>query len=468
MSQFDITRNIDNSKKIVYDYNIVDINKSDITYNNNYLKIKVSYPVNVPNLSYPDNLNTYNATNIYLSSLIHNNIAQIQSQYIIGELIIEHTAITGTGKLYTCFLLLSDPSYINNEKNDVDKLITAYSNKTNKVSVSLNKTIPQQEYCIIYNSSGTKVLVFTDPIYLNANSYNFITKNLNNSRLTLFPPFNASYLVLKKANITQRGEEEIYIDCTPTGESAEKIASYNVPINSEYTRDWGKLDFMKMTIQLLMVFIFILLAYFGVPIMYKIVVVDNIRVLLRNDEPQDRYIRNIIIDNILLFISAFIFIYTLIYGIAAPNYSYVTYSVYFFIFAGLSLSIILYNKSSLYFKDEYIKIGFEHYQEKMLEYASDLLKDVAMFAMESAIFIGKSFLMSNRTELGKNWGILLGFVMLLFIPLVLFRWGARIINHSTFTFFAFISTFLISVPGTIVYLLCMHRLKIQKEENISL
>ena len=139
MSQFDITRNIDNSKKIVYDYNIVDINKSDITYNNNYLKIKVSYPVNVPNLSYPDNLNTYNATNIYLSSLIHNNIAQIQSQYIIGELIIEHTAITGSGKLYTCFLLLSDPSYINNEKNDVDKLITAYSKKTNKVSVSLNK-----------------------------------------------------------------------------------------------------------------------------------------------------------------------------------------------------------------------------------------------------------------------------------------------------------------------------------------
>ena len=61
--------------------------------------------------------------------------------------------------------------------------------------------------------------------------------------------------VLPKANISQRGEEEIYIDCTPTGESAETIATYNVPIQSEYTRDWGKLDFMKMTIQLLMVFI---------------------------------------------------------------------------------------------------------------------------------------------------------------------------------------------------------------------
>jgi hypothetical protein len=104
----------------------------------------------------------------------------------------------------------------------------------------------------------------------------------------------------------------------------------------------------------------------------------------------------------------------------------------------------------------------------MVEYASDLLKDVAMFAMESGIFIGKSFLMSNPTELGKNWGILLGFVMLFFIPLVLFRWGARIINHSTFTFFALISTFLISVPGTIVYLLFKQILKIQKKQKNKL
>lgn len=468
MSQFDITKNIDNSKKIVYDYNNLNINKNDITYNNNSLKIKVSYPINVPNLSYPDNLNTYNATNIYLSSIVHKNITQIQSKHITSELIIEHTAITGIGKLYTCFLLLTDPSYISNEKNDIDNLINAYSKQTNNVYFSLNKTIPEQDFCVVYTSSDKTVLVFTNPIYLNPDSYKFIREKITNSNLNLFPEFNAYYAVLKKANISQRGEEEIYIDCSPTGESAEKIASYNVPINSEYTRDWGKLDFMKMTIQLLMVFIFIIIAYFGFPVMYKIVIVDNIRVLLKDKEPKDRYIRNIIIDNILLFTTALIFMYTLLYGVAFENYDYVMYAVYFFIFSGLCVSIILFNKSSIYFKDEYIKTGLEYYQQKMVEYATDLLKGAGTFAADTGGFIGKTFFMANPSDLAKNWGVLLAFLILFFIPLVLFRWVARVIDNATFTFFGFISVFLISIPGTIIYLLCMQRFKKQRDENISL
>lgn len=469
MSDFDITTNIDNSNKLVYDYNNTNINYSDIEYNNNnYLKIKVSYPINVPNVSYPNNLNTYNATNIYLSSVIHNNIAQIQSQFIIGELIIEHTAITGTGKLYSCFLLESSPYSISNETNDLDKLINAYYRKTNNVSVSLNKTIPSQEFCVVYNSSGNKVVIFTSPIYLNNNSYKFITENIKKSTFNIFSKYDSSYIVLKKSNISQRGEEEIYIDCTPTGESAQTINTYNVPINSEYTRDWGKLDFMKMTIQLLLVFIFILMAYFGVPILYKNVVVDNIRVLLRNDEPQDRYTRNVIVDNLLVFICFFIFIYTLMYGIVAPDYNYVTYAVYFFIFTGLSVSIILYNKSSLYFKDDYIKQGIEYYQKKMVEYMANLMKDLALFIMESGIFIGKSFFANDLIQLSKNWGVLLGFIMVFLIPLIIFRWGARVISHSTFTFLFLHLMLFISIPGTVIYLLCMHRLKIQTVENITL
>ena len=288
MSQFDITKNIDNNNKIIYDYNNAEINKSDITYKNNYLNIKVSYPINVPNVSYPDNFNTYNATNIYISSVIHNNIVQIQSNYIIGELIIEHSSITGTGKLYTCFYLESDPSSKINDKNDIDNLLDAYNKDNKTVSLVLNRTIPSQDYAIVYKDKVNNVVIFTQPIVLNYDSYNYITKKIVNSNLKLFPIYNSSYNVLQKANISQRGEEEIYIDCSPTGESAQTIASYNVPINSEYTRDWGKLDFMKLTIQLLMVFIFILLAYFGVPIMYKTVVVDNIRILLYDDEPSDK------------------------------------------------------------------------------------------------------------------------------------------------------------------------------------
>ena len=464
MSQFDITKNIDNNNKIIYDYNNAEINNSDITYKNNYLNINVSYPINVPNVSYPDNFNTYNATNIYISSVIHNNIVQIQSNYIIGELIIEHSSITGTGKLYTCFYLESDPSNKINDKNDIDNLLDAYNKDNKTVSLVLNRTIPSQDYAIVYKDKVNNVVIFTQPIVLNYDSYNYITKKIVNSNLKLFPIYNSSYNVLQKANISQRGEEEIYIDCSPTGESAQTIASYNVPINSEYTRDWGKLDFMKLTIQLLMVFIFILLAYFGVPIMYKTVVVDNIRILLYDDEPSDKYIRNVVIDNLLLFISGIIFIYTLLYGITVSNYDYVMYAVYFFIFAGLALSIILYNKSSIYFNDTYIVKGMEAYEDDTFSFFTNMSEDFLYFLKDTLIFIGFTFFnFKDKTQIGKNWGILIGFVLLFLIPLIILRWGARVINHTTFTFLTYISTFCISMPGSVIYLLCMYRLGKENE-----
>jgi hypothetical protein len=119
-------------------------------------------------------------------------------------LIIEHTAITGTGKLYSCFLLESSPYSISNETNDLDKLIKSYNNKTNKTSVTLNKTIPSQEFCVVYTSSGNTVVVFTNSIYLNNDSYKFITANIKKSNFNIFSKYDSSYIVLKKSNISQR------------------------------------------------------------------------------------------------------------------------------------------------------------------------------------------------------------------------------------------------------------------------
>ena len=104
----------------------------------------------------------------------------------------------------------------------------------------------------------------------------------------------------------------------------------------------------------------------------------------------------------------------------------------------------------------------------MVEYMANLMKDLALFIMESGIFIGKSFFANDLIQLSKNWGVLLGFIMLFLIPLIIFRWGARVISHSTFTFLLLHLIFFISIPGTVIYLLCMHRLKIQTVENITL
>ena len=466
MSNFNITTNIDNNSKIVYDYNNTQINKNDLSIINNYLTFNVTFPVNTPNISFPDNIHTYNANKMNISSVLHNNIAQLQSPYLIGELIIEHVPITGSGKLYTCFLLESNPDIKTNEKNDIDKLIELYKTK-GSLTFNLNKTIPSQEICVRYTNADQTILVFLNPIYVNNDSYKFITSEIKNSDIGI-PNYNSNYSIITKPNIMQRGEDEIYIDCNPTGESAETIATYNVPIASEYTRDWGKLDFMKMTIQLLIIFIFILIAYFGVPIWYKNVVVDNIKRLIKNDSILIRqnnteltsnagqHIRNITVDNLIIFLSFFVFIYTLLYGVTSEKYEYIQYAVYFFVFFGLSVSIIMYNKGSKYFKDEYLipDIYTSKYKGVMKQIGGDILT----FIVDSFTFYINTFHGKNEIQNYKNWTILISLFSLFFIPLVIFRWGLRTINHKTFTFFSLFSTFFVVIPATISYLLCMYKI----------
>lgn len=75
---------------------------------------------------------------------------------------------------------------------------------------------------------------------------------------------------------TEVPKDDIYIDCSPTGESAENIATYNVPINSEYTKDAKKLDLMRTLLNLCVALIFLIIAYFTLPRMYKYGVIDPI------------------------------------------------------------------------------------------------------------------------------------------------------------------------------------------------
>jgi hypothetical protein len=476
MSLFDIFKKIndaDKNNKIVYDYNNIDIKKNDIVFDNKTinLKIPVTFPVNVPNVTYPNSLNNYNATNIYISSIIHNNITQISSTSM-AELIIEHKTITGFGTLYTCFLL----EFINGSKdvNDLDKLISMYNSKNTKntknILFNLNKTIPTQDYCIIYKPTNSiTAMVFTTPIYLNQNSYDILLKNKIGAN-NLFSNYNANYIVLPKANISQRGEEEIYIDCTPTGESAETIATYNVPIQSEYTRDWGKLDFMKMTIQLLMVFILLLTTYFGVPIMYKRVVVDNISRLISNEIHSIRskdgriyagkQIRNITVDWVLSIFSSLIIGFSFLFSISSKNYNYLQYTVYLFIFGILSMAIIAFNKSSGYFKEGYINkdlFDIEKYDQK--DVSSKKLSDILKFLGDIGSFLGEAFVGKDNKKDVKNWAMVGGFLTFTYIFLIIFRWGIRTLNHTTFLFLCWFLPFFVVIPSSLIAVLNLYKLE---------
>ena len=184
--------------------------------------------MNTPNALYPDSLGTYNANKIYLSGVIHNNIKQIPTTNAVGELIIEHNALTGTGKLYVC-ILLNYSSNILSDKNSADDLIYVVTSDDKRKQVLLNSSIPTQQNAVVYTENGNKIIVFVSPIYISSNSNNNIKKL---STVQLFNTYSATYTVLPQNNISMAGNDDIYIDCSPTGASAEEIATYNVPINS--------------------------------------------------------------------------------------------------------------------------------------------------------------------------------------------------------------------------------------------
>jgi hypothetical protein len=452
-STFDITKNIDTTnKKLIYDYYPIIINKDDYS-TSTYVTINTVFKPNAPNLLYPDTMNSYNATKIYITKLIHNNIAQIQSSNVIGELIIEHTPITGTGKYYTCFLLESNPKIKFTDSNSVDDLIYKINKKNTNISFALNTSIPSQNNCIVYNINNTdKVFVFTNMIYLNNKSYDYITKKITGTLSTTTLPKYATYTVLPKNNITQQGEDEIYIDCTPTGESAETIATYNVPIQSEYTRDASKLDFMKTLINLMMFFIFILITYFTVPFFYKTVVVDNIHKLIKGDD-HDKNRRNVAVDVFMCIVAVVLFFTMLGYGMN-KNFEFVMYAVYFFVFFGLSASIVGYNREIGFFKDKYRDIYKKFVEDpnnkdspKILKFI-DILKELGQYIIEVVQFdvFGK----------GETKPIIAMFAtFILFLIIILPIWLTKKISKTVFIFLMWFIPVFVILPGVSIISLTM-------------
>jgi len=394
MSKFDLskTSNLDNTSKILYNYYNTTVGSSDVEVINssgsNHYIINVAYPVNTPNMLYPDSLGTYNANKIYLSKLLHNNITQIPNTNTVGELIIEHNALTGSGKLYLC-ILLNYSSNIVSDKNSVDDLIYIATSDNARKQITLNSSILTQPNAIVYTDSGNIVVVFASPTYISKNSYDNIQ---NLSSPSLFQNYSSTYKILPQNSISMAGKDEIYIDCSPTGASAEEIATYNVPINSEYTQDAGKLDFMKTTIQLCLVFLLIVITYYSVPFFYKTIVVNNIKKLIHTDI--DKKYRNLAIDIILILLSVILLIKITYDGVLQDNFDNVLSGVYFFVIFGLSIAIIGYNREANYFEDAYRSASVPH---------SNTSESIMRICLEIAIFLKDCFMFTivgPRT--GKN------------------------------------------------------------------
>jgi hypothetical protein len=297
---FDTKKNIVKSDvaTIKVNYDVINVNKSDgsVGKSNGESLIKLNYRSSgsTPNLSYPEPNSGYKLKNMYIHGVIHNNVLKVTTDSngnnfnseIVGELVLEFSSLTREANAYVCYFLVNDSTLVvNSQKNDIDSIVDLISGKKNKsinISTNLNNTVSQQSETIIYKNKSDVVIVYTNPISINSNTAatirNFATKT------TLFPtsPVNRIYETLNAASIESSSGDDIWIDCNPTGESNETIATYNVPINSEYTQNAAKLDLMSMTLHLVVLSFFMALSYFLVPTIYKKLVIDSVNKFVTN------------------------------------------------------------------------------------------------------------------------------------------------------------------------------------------
>lgn len=458
-----VTSNLDNRSKILYNYYNTTISSSDVTKkeigNSNYYSIDVAYPANTPNVLYPDSLGTFIANKIYLSGTMH-TLKQIPTTNTFGELIIEHTPLTGTGKLFVCILLNYSQNIVS-DKNSVDDLIDIASSDDARKQIALNTSILPQPNAIVYTDkdNGNTIIVFASPIYISEASKDNI-KNL--AKPSLFSNYSPEYKILPQNSISMVDKDEIYIDCSPTGASAEEIATYNVPINSEYTQDAGKLDFMKTTIQLCLVFLLIVITYYSVPFFYKTIVVDNIKKLIHTDISRKN--RNTAIDIILIILSVLLLIKITYDGVIKNNFDSVLNGVYFFVLFGLSIAIIGYNRQANYFEDDY--------NRNAATPDNNTTSKIMTICLEMAMFIKDCFMFTfvgPRT--GKNTingmniitiGIFYGITVSLLFLLSYMRVIKKQVFYSWLTRMAYVIVFGVSIVALI------NKTKDQSEEDANL
>jgi hypothetical protein len=355
--------------KIEYTYPETTIFSSEVvkTSSNDRIYLNYSSSDTYPNLTLEDYI-TYSAHKITFVKLFHNifpglteknNVDSINKDNFVGEMIIEHSPITNSSiPVYLCFLLKKNDSNIG--ENSIDKLIemSVLSDTQEKIRIGddIPKQINQPSTAVTYTSKNSKVIVFITPILINNSSAQIIESmensyNFENEFLATFDNLGSdpsiagvtkTYTLHEPKHVNKSSEEnDIYIDCQPTGESAETIATYNVPINSAYTEGKSNEDIKSSATNLAIFIFFIGILYFFVPRLYFFVVY-NLFVLkgMKFDtlDKKASFVRTFDIVTTLLITTAIILLV-----VNGGNLS-VSYAIYAFFSLALSIFIIIDNK----------------------------------------------------------------------------------------------------------------------------
>lgn len=261
---FDLTENIKFDKEIIYDYPLTTIYTNEIKNDGGVFQAPVTYSID-NNFYYTSDGATseFNFSKIHIGKVYHDNVVNVteNNSKIIGEVVLEHSP-----KCYVCFFLETSSS---SKKNVLEAML---AREAANYEINMNDLIPKQDKCVQYKDGSKNVFVFTTPIYMTPD----LTEIFSDISNLFSKKYQKDYIVIPGNNLNQRDDDQIYIDCSPTGASEEELNTYNVPINSKMLNEKQQTDLMLMTTNFAFFAVLSLVGYFIVPLFYKKAVIDMI------------------------------------------------------------------------------------------------------------------------------------------------------------------------------------------------
>jgi hypothetical protein len=326
MASIDISKlNTVSSKNVAtFEFKNTDVQSSNITYfddKTNEVKTKpdicsgyhiTNYsPPSPSNFSYPEDKRTYRSKELYIVKPVHTIVdPKYTTTPYVGEVIIKHSpSFLSDPVIYLCFFLTN--SYANKPPdsapaNDMDAMIKFITKGTEgHLTTSLSSVIPKQTSGVLCNNiEGEILIIFTNPIYIKSDL------SMLTSTTGLFKINDvADKLLLTSNNIATALDNNIYMDCNPTGVSNETVQTYNVPIYSEYSKDASKFATMSMTMNFTSVVAAVFIVYAFFPSFYVNYVYENVKKVIVEGTAETKATR---LDTIEIFYALFVFSFFII------------------------------------------------------------------------------------------------------------------------------------------------------------
>lgn len=281
MTSFNSNKEPDLNQILIHDFSTsrsLSLNGNTLRRQNDYTQITRLTSI------FPDKTVTlggvdYQPREMYLMGKHHN----IDGLNQAGEIMIKHTH-SNENELFVYIPVMVDPMAVSTPVGNLVSEVAAFaSGDDTSVSFNLARALENETRAIQYSTGNVMAVVFVDPVYIPEYPDEFRGKP------GFLPKPNMSVYSIIPLNL--ENDDQIYIDCNPTGESADTIAAYNIPINSEYAKVSSKSMFERHATFAGMFLIALVGVYMVVPWFYRTYVIESIIEWYNNDDTRE-YICN--------------------------------------------------------------------------------------------------------------------------------------------------------------------------------